>query len=100
MEYLELSLNMESVLALREFSEAMPLAINNIAESTEKVIRVYQSVAENVGPHSEDFKNMLMIIKSAQENATDALSVLPGELNKTANKIEIFLNLKPNISVN
>lgn len=39
---MKLALNTESATALREFAEAMPLAIDNIAESTEKVVQVYQ----------------------------------------------------------
>mgnify|MGYP001751575456 CR=1 FL=1 len=42
---MKLALNTESATALREFAEAMPLAIDNIAESTEEVVQVYQSVA-------------------------------------------------------
>ena len=89
---MKLALNTESATALREFAEAMPLAIDNIAESTEKVVQVYQSVAEDVGPHNQDFYNMLMLIKSAQETAAEAVQALPPMLNATADKIDAYVD--------
>lgn len=80
---MKLALNTESATALREFAEAMPLAIDNIAESTEEVVQVYQSVAEDVGPHNQDFYNMIMLIKKAQEMAAEAVQALPPMLNAT-----------------
>ena len=37
---MKLALNSESAAALREFSESMPVAIQNIVDSTEKVVQV------------------------------------------------------------
>ena len=74
---MKLASNTESATALRELAEAMPLAIDNIAESTEEVVQVYQSVAEDVGPHNQDFYNMIMLIKKAQEMAAEAVQALP-----------------------
>lgn len=97
---MKLALNTESATALREFAEAMPLAVENITESTEKVVQIYQSVAENVGPHNQDFYNMLMLIKSAQENASEAIQALPVMLNATADKIDAYVATNPVISGN
>ena len=60
---MKLDLSSTGSAALREFAEIMPLAIENISESTVKVVQVYQSVAESVGPHEQDFYDMLMLIK-------------------------------------
>lgn len=95
---MKLALNTESATALREFAEAMPLAIDNIAESTEKVVQVYQSVAEDVGPHNQDFYNMLMLIKNAQETAAEAVRALPPMLNATADKIDAYVAANPGVS--
>lgn len=94
---MELDLNSESAVALREFAEAMPLAIENITESTEKLVRVYRSVAEGVGPHNQDFYEMLMLIKTAQEAAADAVQALPPMLNATADKIDAYIATHPTI---
>lgn len=94
---MKLALNTESAIALREFAEAMPLAIENIIESTEKVVQVYQSVAENVGPHNQDFYNMLMLIKAAQEVAAEAVQALPPMLNTTADKIDAYVAANPSV---
>ena len=94
---LELALNTESAAALREFAESMPLAIQNIVDSTEKVVRVYQSVAEQLGVHSQDFYNMLMLIKKAQEETAEAISELPKMLNTTADKIDEYVANHPTI---
>ena len=97
---MKLALNTESATALREFAEAMPWAIQNITESTAKVVQVYQSVAEDVGPHNQEFYNMLMIIKAAQETAAEAVQALPPMLNATADKIDAYVAATPSIAGN
>lgn len=92
-----LSLTHESAAALREFAAAMPVALANIAESTIRLIQVYQSVAESVGPHNQSFYNMLMMIKSAQTSAAEAVEVLPIRLNETADKIDDYVTNHPNV---
>ena len=94
---MKLSLNTESAAALREFAESMPLAIQNIVESTEKVIQVYQSVAEELGKHNQDFFDMLMLIKKAQEETAEAILELPKMLNTTADKIDAYVAAKPTV---
>ena len=95
---MKLALNSESASALRDFSEAMPVAIQNIVDSTERVVQVYQSVADTLGVHNQDFYNMLMLIKKAQEEAAEAIQVLPKMLITTADKIDAYVATNPNIS--
>ncbi len=95
---MKLALNHESAAAMREFAASMPVAIENIVQSTEKVVQVYQSVAESVGPHNQDFYNMLMSIKTAQEVAAEAVEELPGKLNETADKIDAYVAANPSVS--
>lgn len=90
---LTLGLNHEGATALREFAEAMPIAIRNIEEATEKIIRVYQSVADTLGVHDQDFYEMLIHIKNAQENAADAILILPTMMNTTADQIDNYVNM-------
>lgn len=94
---MKLSLNSESAAALREFSESMPVAIQNIVDSTEKVVQVYQSVADTLGVHNQDFYDMLMLIKKAQEETAVAIQVLPKMLTTTADKIDAYVAANPNI---
>lgn len=94
---MKLSLNSESAAALREFSESMPVAIQNIVDSTEKVVQVYQSVADTLGVHNQDFYDMLMLIKKAQEETAEAIQVLPKMLTTTADKIDAYVAANPNI---
>jgi hypothetical protein len=95
---MKLSLNTESANALREFAESMPVAIDNIVAATGKVVQVYQSVADSLGTHEQDFYGLLMHIKKAQENAADAIQTLPPMLNKTADKIDAYVAAHPTIS--
>ena len=95
---MKLALNNESAAALEEFAESMPLAVENIVVATDKVVRVYQSVADSLGVHGEDFYDMLMHIKNAQENAADALEALPPMLRSTAEKIRAYVLAHPNAS--
>lgn len=94
---MKLSLNSESAAALREFSESMPVAIQNIVDSTEKVVQVYQSVADTLGVHNQDFYDMLMLIKKAQEETAVAIQVLPKMLTTTADKIDAYVATNPTI---
>ena len=48
-----LGLDLASAIALREFAQAMPIAVDNIVNSTEELVKLYQSVADRVGPHDE-----------------------------------------------
>lgn len=93
---MKLDLSSTGSAALREFAEIMPLAIENISESTVKVVQVYQSVAESVGPHEQDFYDMLMLIKEAQEAASEAIEALPQMLINTADKIDVYISKNPN----
>lgn len=91
----EINISTEGASALREFAEAIPNAIENINQGTEKLMQVYQSVADSVGPHEEEFANMIMNIKKMQEEANDAINVLPKMLINTADKIDAFIARKP-----
>lgn len=88
---MKLSLNTESANALRDLAESMPAAVQNIVESTLKVVSVYQSVSESLGVHRQNFYDLLMVIKLAQEKSTDAIEYLPKMLYATADKIDAYV---------
>ena len=97
---MKLALNSKSSAALREFAQAMPLAMQNIVEETNTVFQVYQSVSETLGEHDQDFRDMLKSIQKAQEEAADAILALPSEMNKTADKIDAYIKKSVSISPN
>jgi len=86
--------------ALRDFAAAMPVSIENIRQSTDKLINVYRSTAEDLGADSDSFGEMLEYIKKAQESAAEAIEELPKGLEATATKIDIYLSKKPSVSGN
>ena len=88
----------EGAEALRQFAKAMPFAINNIAEATQKMDRTYGSIMEGLGTHSEDFKDILEYVKSAQKKAAEALEYLPPRLENTAAKIDAVVAKKYGVS--
>lgn len=94
---MQLALNSKSAQAMREFAEAMPVAVQNIRDDTEQLISIYQSVADNVGVHAEDFHNMLLSIKKMQETAAQAIEVLPHMLIETSVKIEQYVGSRVSI---
>ena len=62
---MRLSISADSSAALREFAEAMPLAVENISVSTKSLFHVYTSVIDLIGPHHEQFKEMLITVISS-----------------------------------
>lgn len=95
-----IALNSAGAQALRELANALPVAIANILTETEKLISVYQSVSDSVGVHSEDFRNMLMLIKSAQEKSAEAIEVLPPMMQRTAAEIDNYVATHRSVSGN
>lgn len=85
-------LTLENAEALQEFAESMPVAVENIAESTERLLRTYQAYEAYMGPHSEKFRIMFMRVKKAQEEAAEAIKELPPILNKVADQIIKYRN--------
>jgi len=91
---MKLSINKESSDALRTFAADIPSIIESVTISTEKVVQVYQSVSGSVGPHGQDFRDMLTCIKNAQVVAADAIQELPRMLMITADKIDSYVENK------
>ena len=77
--------------ALRDFAATMPAAVENIIQSTDKLINTYRSTSENLGTHSDSFSEMLDYIRKAQEKVAEAIEELPKGLETTASKIDVYL---------
>lgn len=88
---MKLSINNESVIALREYANTIPKVAQNIVDEMEALLSVYGNVRENTGPHAEQFEEMLMLINQFQSNSYDAVQELPRMLNDTADKMESYL---------
>ena len=84
-------ISQEGAEALRELAKAMPFAIGNISEATERMNRIYESVAEGLGVKQESFRETLVYVSAAKEKAAEALEYLPTELEKTAAEIENYI---------
>ena len=95
---LKLAMNAASSAALREFADSLPIAVSSIVQATEELVQVYQSVADTVGVHDPDFREMMMLIKKAQEDAAEAISVLPPKLIRTAELIDEYIASKPSVN--
>ena len=94
---MRLSISADSSAALREFAEAMPLAVENISVSTKSLFHVYTSVIDLIGPHHEQFKEMLITVKNAQDLAVESIQSLSPMLKTTADKIDRFLARNPSL---
>lgn len=87
----------EGAEALRTFAASMPIAIENIKMDTDALNMVYQSVADELGYHSDNFGEMILLIKDAQEKAADAIMELPKGLTQTAQKIDDWCAKNPHV---
>lgn len=89
---MDLYLCKEGVQSLREFAAVMPIAVNNIERSTEKLFQIYQSYEEDLGVHRKDFYELLRIMAVAVKNCEEAVNALSPQLNSTADSIEDYLS--------
>lgn len=95
---MKLTLTPEGAQALREFASAIPVAIDNIVTETDILINVYNSVSERLGEHNQDFSDLLMHIKKAQQNAAESILELPPKMKATAAKIDAYVATHPTIN--
>ena len=88
---MKLSINQESVFALREFAAFIPKVMDQIESITDNLIHVFDMVSDTVGPHEQQFYELLQTVKRAQEISADAIRELPYMLNATADKMESYI---------
>lgn len=88
---MKLSLNQESVTALREFSDMMPQVIGNLEADIAKLVNIYNSVAEDIGSHEENFGEMLLSIQRVETRVAESINELTYMLKSTADKMESYI---------
>lgn len=86
-----LKLDQESVEALFFFSEQLPKIFENISNDTQKLINIYNSLCDTIGPHNEEFFDMLKSIELAKDIAGDSINVLSKNLKMSAESLSMFL---------
>ncbi len=62
---MKLSINEQSVVALRDYADQIPQICSKLEEDILRLLSVYNNVSEDVGPHRELFEEMLLQIKKA-----------------------------------
>lgn len=95
---MQIAANYESVQALRDFAEAMPYAVNQIADETARLQERYRGLEEALGVRSASFEDVMSACMRATQSASNALSDLPEGLIATAGQLEEYLNKKLGIS--
>lgn len=88
---MKLSINQESVYALREYAEVIPKIISNISIGMEKLFSTYTNVIESIGPHRNQFEEMMYTIKVFNNTTSEFIEELPYMLNCTADKMESYI---------
>lgn len=88
---MRIAMNAQSVDALRDFAQKIPLVMETIESDTMELMRKFSAVEEIVGPHARDFQEMLSLVKNAQELSADSIRELSYMLSCTADKMEAYL---------
>ena len=78
---------------LTKATKNMPIAMDNIVAETDNLLNVYNAVSEHLGKYNQDFSDILMHIKKAQQTAADAISELLSKTKEIATKIEAYTNI-------
>lgn len=89
---MKLSINEQSVSALRDYAEEIPNICNKLEEDIQRLLNIYNNVSENVGPHNDLFEEMILSIKRAEEISNESISELAYMLKCTADKMESYIN--------
>lgn len=97
---MQISANFESVQALRDFADAMPYAVNQIVDETERLQNRYRALEPDLGIRSGAFEDIINICMRAINDASDIISDLPAGLRATADQLEEYLNKQLGLTSN
>lgn len=89
---MKIAASYEGVQALRDFAEAMPYAVGQISESTQRLRTTYNSLEDYLGARSEAFRCLVEDCVRATAVASDAIEDLPIGLATTADELESWLD--------
>ena len=88
---IKLSLNIESVSALRNWADGIVVATESIRFETEELLNTLNSNRELLGTHENSFSRLFLHLQKYQIVANEALEELPKLMNETADKIELYI---------
>lgn len=94
---IKLALTSMSVSELRTLASQLTTALANIDTATSTVNNAYQSVKDNVGPHADQFEDMINHVKGSQEKMNGCLEFMLPCILKTATEIENFVSRNINV---
>ena len=95
---IRLTLTPQGAEACRQFAKGMVSANQRITEATEQLKNSFRSLSGELGIHENTFQEIIQIVAKAQEDASDALTALPPQLERTAGKIDDYVAHHPMIS--
>lgn len=88
---MRLSINIDSLNALRELSTTLPKIINQIYTDTQNLLIVHKRLKGELGPHKEFYEELLNYVILAQQSANEALTILSYMITNVADQMEQYL---------
>lgn len=91
MAAIDITTDANGVEALRALAKACPTAGNAIVESAQKLKKAFDSYEEELGPHSDEMREIIISMAIFIENAKEPLETVSARLNKTADALETYI---------
>lgn len=88
---MKLSISHESAEVLRVFAQVLPLVVDRIVQDVERLYAVSQSCADSLGPHAQEFTEMLLSVRRQQQYLENEVLQLSEMAKSTADKIDDYL---------
>lgn len=89
---MKLSINQESLYALRTLSMQLPKVLDDLYEQTRVLFQTYRYLKDELGPHEQQYVRLLQNIEQARDIADDALRELSFMLEGVADRMEQYLH--------
>ena len=77
--------------ALRTFAAAMLMAINKFTESNEKLIAVFNSVRDDIGPRCDDILDVINSTQKTLEESSEPIAFMQQRLEEKADEIDAYI---------
>lgn len=88
---MKIRMDEKGVETLRTFAEVMPKVLANLNDAMDTLMGKYHAVAEMIGPHAEQFLEMLRSIKRVEAICSADIEELSKKLDCTADLIESYI---------
>ena len=92
---MKLSISLESVAELRKWSEQLSIIDSNLLLATSTLNQRFQAIRNVLGPHSQQFEEMISEIVNLQGNCSESLRYLRSQLSNTVVEMEDFIYNNP-----